>query len=79
MPKKRNEVILIRARGGKLVKVCIIPHNQKQGEVHLETDTGIQGSMETRYIPDRFDSLIDWLEHAGKLRELEAMIKEIFQ
>ena len=78
MPKKRNEAILIRSHGGKLVEFKLVPHSQKQGETTLASDNLVVGAMEVRPIPEKFDGLLALVQNAGKLRDLEQMIKTIF-
>jgi hypothetical protein len=79
MPKKRNEAILIRNHGGKLVEVHIVPHSQKQGNARFQSDNVVVGAMETRALPERFDALIEWLDRSGRLGEVEQMVKAIFE
>lgn len=78
MPKKKNEAILIRNHGGRLVEVRIIPHGRRQGATRLASDNVVMGSMETRALPDRFDALVEWLDAAGRLPEVEQMVKAMF-
>lgn len=79
MKKKRNEVIIIRNRGGKLVEVRIVPHSRSQEQVRFSSDNVVEGSMETKPIPPRFDNLVEWLDRSGKIDELGKMLKAIFQ
>ena len=76
---KKNEVIIIRSRGGTLTEVRIIPHNRKQGKAKFLSDDIVEGSMQTKSIPSRYNQLIEFLEKNGKLQELEQMIKFIFR
>ena len=74
---KKNEAILIRNRGGKLLEFRIIPHG-RQAETAMITDNVVTGSMENKTLPSNLNGLIEWLDSNGRLGEVEKMIKVIF-
>ena len=75
---KKNEAILVRNRGGKLLEIHIIPHG-RQEKTRFKTDEGVTGSMEVKTLPGQFDGLIAWLDQSGRLAEVEKMIAAIFK
>ena len=74
---KKNEAILIRNRGGKLLEFRLIPHG-RQAETAMITDNVVTGSMEIKTLPANFDELVTWLDANGRIGEVEKMIKVIF-
>ncbi len=75
--KNRSEAILIRRTGGKVLELKIIPQG-KQGKTNFATDNVVRGSMDTVSL-EKSESFIQWVDSAGRLAELEELVKTILR
>ena len=53
---KKNEAIIVRNRGGKLLEIKIICHGTTSKNKRFSTDDIVEGAMETKIIPNNSPS-----------------------
>ncbi|BBM84842.1 hypothetical protein [Candidatus Uabimicrobium amorphum] len=70
---KKNEAIIVRNRGGKLMEIKIICHGTSKNK-RFSTDNVVDGAMETKTIPNKLDNFISWVDKNGRMEELEKLI-----
>ena len=71
---KKNEAIIVRNRGGKLLEIKIICHGTTSKNKRFSTDDIVEGAMETKIIPNKLNDFVSWVDKNGRMAELEKLI-----
>ena len=71
---KKNEAVIVRNRGGKLLEVKILCHERTSQKARFSTDNVVDGAMETKLIPNKLNDFIEWVNKSGRIAELEKVI-----
>ncbi|WP_372366803.1 hypothetical protein [Candidatus Uabimicrobium sp. HlEnr_7] len=74
---KKNEAIIVRNRGGKILEVKIICHENTSKNTKFSTDNVVDGAMETKLIPNKLSDFVSWVNKNGRKKELEKLIHYI--
>ena len=71
---KKNEAVIVKNRGGKILEVKIICHDSHSKKRRFSTDNLVDGAMETKKIPDKLGDFVSWVNKNGRMAELEKLI-----